>query len=249
MRDDGRIPSLVVIKVGSNAASQIYVGQKIKVAKELGIKAVIIEYNESVTEEELIDKIKELNLDPQVNGLIVQLPLPEQLNSQKILNQISIEKDVDGILGVNPLLQPVVPLAIASLLEYYGVEVKGKSILVIGNGPLVGLPLTQALLKRQEAATIVSCTKDTIDLKSYTICADVIIAAAGCPNLITKDMLKQGVVIIDASINRIIVDGKHLIVGDSHDNVHEIASFLTPVPGGVGPVAVVTLIKNTIRAC
>jgi methylenetetrahydrofolate dehydrogenase (NADP+)/methenyltetrahydrofolate cyclohydrolase len=153
-----------------------------------------------------------------------------------------VEKDVDGILGTSSFLPPVTPIAIKSLLSHYDIQIKGKSILIIGNGPLVGLPLSQMLLKRGEAATIVSCTKDTHNLMAYTLNADIIITAAGCPNLLTKDMIKSGAVIIDCSINRITIDGKNRIVGDSNEDVHEKASYMTPVPGGVGPVAVATLI-------
>ena len=240
--------TLVVISVGENPASKVYVSQKEKMAIQVGYNFKNLHFDK-VKEEELLQKIDALNKDPEITGIIVQLPLPDYLNKNKIINAVSPIKDVDGLTNDNFLklikkevgLVPCTPKGIMSLLEYYKVNLQ-KRVVIVGRSELVGLPMFHLLL--QENATVTLCHSKTNDLKEYTKNADLLIVAVGKKGLITKDMIKKGVVIIDVGINRI--DGK--LYGDVDASCMGIASLMTPVPGGVGPMTVISLMENVYLA-
>lgn len=242
-------PSLAVIQIGENQASDIYVRNKEKVCNEVGIYFRHFKFDEGTPELTIINKIKELNNDEYVNGIIVQLPIPERYNEKRIVNSIINSKDVDGLTDINTgrlvngkkTLVPCTPLGIITLLKKYEIELEGKDVVIVGRSKLVGKPLLNLLLN--EDATVTVCHKKTKDLKEKTKQADILIVAAGCPNLITEDMVKKDAVVIDVGINR--VDGK--IVGDvDFDSVSKKASYITPVPGGVGPLTIAMLLSNVI---
>lgn len=242
-------PSLAVIQIGENQASDIYVRNKEKVCNEVGIYFRHFKFDEGTPELTIINKIKELNNDEYVNGIIVQLPIPERYNEKRIVNSIINSKDVDGLTDINTgrlvngkkTLVPCTPLGIITLLKKYEIELEGKDVVIVGRSKLVGKPLLNLLLN--ENATVTVCHKKTKDLKEKTKQADILIVAAGCPNLITEDMVKKDAVVIDVGINR--VDGK--IVGDvDFDSVSKKASYITPVPGGVGPLTIAMLLSNVI---
>lgn len=242
-------PSLAVIQIGENQASDIYVRNKEKVCNEVGIYFRHFKFDEGTPELTIINKIKELNNDEYVNGIIVQLPIPERYNEKRIVNSIINSKDVDGLTDINTgrlvngkkTLVPCTPLGIITLLKKYEIELEGKDVVIVGRSKLVGKPLLNLLLN--EDATVTVCHKKTNDLKEKTKQADILIVAAGCPNLITEDMVKKDAVVIDVGINR--VDGK--IVGDvDFDSVSKKASYITPVPGGVGPLTIAMLLSNVI---
>lgn len=237
---------LVVIQVGNDEASNAYINSKRKLAQELGINFEHIKY-ESTTNEELIEKIKELNNDSKVNGIIVQLPLPKNLDENLIINSIDYKKDVDGLTNINmgklvnnqSSLVPCTPKGIIKLLEHYNVEIEGKSIVIVGRSRLVGKPLLHMLLNKNGTVTI--CHSKTSNLKDFTSKADILIVAVGIPHFITSDMVKDNSVIIDVGINR--VDGK--LVGDvNFDDALNKVSLITPVPKGVGAMTVVELMEN-----
>lgn len=240
---------LVVISVGDNPASKVYVGQKEKMALEVGYDFQNLHFD-TISNEELVKEIEKLNKDSKVTGIIVQLPLPDNLNKDLILNTVSPLKDVDGLTNVNllklvknePSLIPCTPNGIMKLLEYYKVEVVGKRVVIVGRSELVGLPLFNLLLHKN--ATVTLCHSKTKDLKSYTKNADILIVAVGKKGLITKDMVKKGSVIIDVGINR--CDGK--LYGDVTEDAIEVSSLMTPVPGGVGPMTVISLMENVYKA-
>ncbi len=241
--------TLVVISVGDNPASKVYVKQKEKKALEIGYSFTNLHYDE-ISEEELISEIKSLNADPNVVGMIVQLPLPSYLDKNKILNTISPLKDVDGLTNTNFLrlikkeecLEPCTPKGVITLLDYYKVPYTKLKVVIVGRSELVGLPLFHMLLNRN--ATVTLCHSKTMNLKSYTKEADLLIVAVGKPNLITKDMIKEGAILVDVGINRI--DNK--LCGDIEASCLLKASLMTPVPGGVGPMTVVSLMENVYRA-
>lgn len=241
-----KILKLVVIQVGNDEASNAYINSKRKLAQELGINFEHIKY-ESTTNEELIEKIKELNNDSKVNGIIVQLPLPKNLDENLIINSIDYKKDVDGLTNINmgklvnnqSSLVPCTPKGIIKLLEHYNVEIEGKSIVIVGRSRLVGKPLLHMLLNKNGTVTI--CHSKTSNLKDFTSKADILIVAVGIPHFITSDMVKDNSVIIDVGINR--VDGK--LVGDvNFDDALNKVSLITPVPKGVGAMTVVELMEN-----
>lgn len=243
-------PSLAVIIVGDDPASKIYVNLKKKKAQELGITSQVIEMNASVTEQELLDKIDELNNDKEVNAILVQLPLPAHINTQKVIEKISPIKDVDCFhpynmgkiaAGLKPYVYPCTPKGIIRLLEYYDIDIASKNAVVVGRSNIVGRPVGQMLLNSN--ATVTFCHSKTKDLAKITKTADILICAAGRLNLITRDMVKEGAVVIDVGMNR-KKDGK--LAGDvDFSGVEDIASFITPVPGGVGPMTICSLMQNT----
>lgn len=243
-------PSLAVIIVGDDPASKIYVNLKKKKAQELGITSQVIEMNASVTEQELLDKIDELNNDKEVNAILVQLPLPAHINTQKVIEKISPIKDVDCFhpynmgkiaAGLKPYVYPCTPKGIIRLLEYYDIDIASKNAVVVGRSNIVGRPLGQMLLNSN--ATVTFCHSKTKDLAKITKTADILICAAGRLNLITRDMVKEGAVVIDVGMNR-KEDGK--LAGDvDFFNVETVASYITPVPGGVGPMTICSLMQNT----
>ncbi len=243
-------PSLAVIIVGDDPASKIYVNLKKKKAQELGITSQVIEMNASVTEQELLDKIDELNNDKEVNAILVQLPLPAHINTQKVIEKISPIKDVDCFhpynmgkiaAGLKPYVYPCTPKGIIRLLEYYDIDIASKNAVVVGRSNIVGRPVGQMLLNSN--ATVTFCHSKTKDLAKITKTADILICAAGRLNLITRDMVKEGAVVIDVGMNR-KEDGK--LAGDvDFFNVETVASYITPVPGGVGPMTICSLMQNT----
>lgn len=243
-------PSLAVIIVGDDPASKIYVNLKKKKAQELGITSQVIEMNASVTEQELLDKIDELNNNKEVNAILVQLPLPHHINTQKVIEKISPIKDVDCFhpynmgkiaAGLKPYVYPCTPKGIIRLLEYYDIDIASKNAVVVGRSNIVGRPVGQMLLNSN--ATVTFCHSKTKDLAKITKTADILICAAGRLNLITRDMVKEGAVVIDVGMNR-KEDGK--LAGDvDFFNVETVASYITPVPGGVGPMTICSLMQNT----
>lgn len=248
---NGYTPCLAVIQVGDNKASNIYIRNKKKACEEVGIKFIHIKFDAGISENIVINEIEKLNNDISVNGILVQLPLPIGFDSGKIVNTIYSTKDVDGLtypnvgnlVLENDCLIPCTPLGVMELLKSYNIELSGKSVVIVGRSNLVGKPLIQLFLKKD--ATVSICHSKSTNIKDYTLMADILIVAAGHPKLITKDMVKDGVVVIDVGINK----ENDLLCGDvDFDEVSKKASYITPVPGGVGPMTVACLLKNTLKA-
>ncbi|MBQ7104989.1 MAG: bifunctional 5,10-methylenetetrahydrofolate dehydrogenase/5,10-methenyltetrahydrofolate cyclohydrolase [Bacilli bacterium] len=244
-------PKLVIIQVGDFGPSNKYVAQKKTVGEKVGIDVEHIRFYEDNTEEEILNKIDELNEDPKVNGIMVQLPLPKGFDEDKITNRVSSKKDVDGLTTENIGLlfdgknafTPCTALGVMELFKRYNIDLKGKHAVILGRSKLVGKPLIACLLN--ENATVTVCHSKTENLSSITKKADILIVAIGKKHFVTKDMIKKGTVIIDVGIN--VEDGK--IYGDvNFDDVKEKASFLTPVPNGVGRMTVISLMNNVIKA-
>ncbi|MCX5725976.1 MAG: bifunctional methylenetetrahydrofolate dehydrogenase/methenyltetrahydrofolate cyclohydrolase FolD [Candidatus Saganbacteria bacterium] len=245
-------PKLAVILVGENPASESYVKGKEKACTEVGIESPLYRFSSEIKQEELLALIEKLNADPTVHGILLQLPLPKGLDEIKSLEAISPEKDVDGLHPYNmgklfkgevPLFVPCTPQGIMDLVLSTGVEIKGKKAVVVGRSNLVGKPVGMLLLFSH--ATLTFCHTRTKDLKGEIKSADILIAAAGKPKMITKDMIKPGAIVIDVGINR---TEKGLCGDVDFEQVKEIASYITPVPGGVGPMTVAMLLKNTLTA-
>ncbi len=247
----GRTPGLAVIIVGEDAASKVYVASKIKDCAEIGMKSIHCRLAEDTTKEELIDNINKLNADPTIDGLIVQLPLPKHLDENEILSYIDVKKDVDGLsawqtgklaLGI-PELQPCTPSGVMELLKAYDISVSGKNAVVIGRSNIVGKPMALMLLR--DNATVTICHSKTKNLAEITKAADILVVAIGRANFVNAEMIKEGAVIVDVGMNRL--DGK--LCGDvDFNSVKEKASFVTPVPGGVGLMTRTMLLANTIKA-
>ena len=260
-----RAPKLAIVIVGHNPASETYVNNKMKACAEVGIEAIKIAYDEYITENTLLTEIHRLNNDASIDGFIVQLPLPEQINETHILSAIDYRKDVDGLTPENvgrtvqglPSLVSATPRGIRELLSRYHIPTEGKHVVVIGRSNIVGKPIAMLLMQRPYLslpgmsasslgdATVTICHSKTQELAAVCRTADIIIVAAGCPKLLTADMVKEGAVIIDVGINR--VDG-HLVGDVDFEHVAPKASFITPVPGGVGPMTIVSLLQNTLQA-
>ena len=248
----GIVPGLAVILVGENPASCVYVRNKHKACLEVGINSYEIKYPEDVKEEELIAKIRELNYDQNVNGILVQLPLPKHISEEKVINSINPDKDVDAfhpfnvgkiMLGEYEYL-PCTPAGIMKLLEHYKIELSGKECVVLGRSNIVGKPMAHLLLQKNGTVTV--CHSKTANLAEVTKRADVLVVAIGKAKFLTADMVKPGAVVIDVGINR-LDDGK--LCGDvDFDDVANVASYITPVPGGVGPMTITMLLKNTVKA-
>lgn len=243
-------PCLAVIQIGDDEASNIYIRSKEKACNKVGINFIHTKFDENVSEQEVINKIIELNNDDYVNGILLQLPIPDKFNQYKLLNLINKNKDVDGLTDINSgllfkgnnNLVPCTPLGIIKLLQEYNIEISGKHAVIVGKSNLVGKPLAMLLL--QNGATVTICHSKTVNLKEYTKQADILISAVGKKDLITKDMVKQNATVVDVGINR--VDGK--IYGDvDFENVKDIVSYITPVPGGVGPMTVAMLLANVVK--
>ena len=254
LKAKGITPKLVVVTVGNDEASIIYDEQKRKRCNKIGMDFEAFYLDKDITQEELNAKIRELNEDDSVSGIFVSAPLPGDLSHQEVSRVIDPDKDVDGFSPVNlgkivagsGQLFPCTPRGVMKLLKHYNVELKGKDIAVIGKSPEVGLPLS--ILLMNEDATVTPCHLSTKDTNSYVRNADIVISAAGVPDLVHGDNLKEGVVVVDVGINR-LEDGS--IVGDvNYDSAAEKASLITPVPGGVGPMTVAMLLEQTIEcAC
>jgi methylenetetrahydrofolate dehydrogenase (NADP+) / methenyltetrahydrofolate cyclohydrolase len=243
-------PCLSVILIGSEAASRVYVRNKIKACGEVGIRSCLIELPENTPESLLLDQIDLLNSDEQVNGILVQLPLPKQIRIDRVLERIAVRKDVDGfhlynvgaLITGNTIFSPCTPFGVQKLLEYEGIGVEGRNVVVVGASNIVGKPL--ALMLMQKDATVCICHKKTRDLAQFTLLADILVVAAGVPGLIIPQMVRTGAVVIDVGINR-LADGR--IIGDvQFESVRHKASHITPVPGGVGPMTVTMLMHNTL---
>lgn len=250
--DTGKLPGLAVILVGNNPASAVYVRNKHKACLEVGINSYEITMPEETSEEELLKKIDELNSDENVNGILVQLPLPSQISEEKVLNRINPEKDVDAFHPVNVGkivtgkydFLPCTPAGVMELLKYYNVDISGKECVIIGRSNIVGKPMFHLLLA--ENGTVTVCHSRTKNLAEVTRRADILVVAIGKANFVTGNMVKPGAVVIDVGINR-TSDGK--LCGDVDFNaVEPIASKITPVPGGVGPMTITILLKNTLTA-
>lgn len=244
-------PSLAVIQVGDNKSSNIYVRNKKKACEEVGIKFINLKFNETISEDVIINEISRLNNDISVNGIIVQLPLPDGFDSGRIINAINPIKDVDGLtyqnvgnlVLENDCLVSCTPLGVMELLKMYNVNLKYKNVCIVGRSNLVGKPLIQLLL--QEDATVSICHSKSSDIIEYTKLADILIVATGHPKLITKEMVKEGAIVIDVGINK----ENDVLCGDvDFKEVSKKASLITPVPGGVGPMTVASLLKNVVKA-
>jgi methylenetetrahydrofolate dehydrogenase (NADP+)/methenyltetrahydrofolate cyclohydrolase len=245
-------PGLAVVLVGSDPASAVYVRNKIRACAEVGIRSIRHDFAADVSAEAVISTIEQLNADPSIHGILVQLPLPPQLAVARVLRTISAEKDVDGFHLYNvgglvvgdTVFPPCTPYGVVKLLEHEGISVEGKNVVVVGASNIVGKPM--ALMLMQQDATVCICHAKTRDLAQFTILADILVVAAGKPNLILPQMVKTGAVVIDVGINR-LPDGR--LVGDvDFEGVRQKASHITPVPGGVGPMTVTMLLVNTIAS-
>lgn len=252
LKDNGIHPQLTVILVGDNPASRSYVNGKKKASSETGIDSEVIELPSTITEDELLKKIQELNQNSSVHGILVQLPLPDHIREQKIIDAINPDKDVDGFHPINigrmmtgnDSFLPCTPYGIITMLKSKNIPIRGKHAVVIGRSNIVGKPVGQLLLN--EDATVTYCHSKTSDLKHHTTQADILIAAVGKANVINETHIKDGAAVIDVGINR-TEDGK--LTGDvDFDRVKEKASYITPVPRGVGPMTITMLLKNTIKA-
>jgi methylenetetrahydrofolate dehydrogenase (NADP+)/methenyltetrahydrofolate cyclohydrolase len=248
----GITPGLAAILVGENPASQLYIRNKERGCAAAGLLSRIVRLGADCAETDVLHQVTALNRDPAVHGIIVQLPLPKHFDVARILQSIAVEKDVDGfnwrnlgaLVDKQPELVPCTPLGVMSLLEHTGIKLEGRDAVVVGRSGIVGMPAALLLIAR--GATVTVCNSKTVDLSRFTRQADVLVAAAGKPGMITAAMVKPGAVVIDVGINR-LPNGK--ITGDvDFDGVKEVASWLTPVPGGVGPMTVAMLIANTIKA-
>lgn len=250
LKEKGVTPGLAVVLVGEDPASQIYVRNKHKACEEVGIYSRKITLPEETTEEELLKIIDELNNDPEIDGILVQLPLPKHIDPDKVILSISPDKDVDGFHPVNAgrLLTgqdgffPCTPLAVMELIKSAGVDVSGKEAVVVGRSNIVGKPVSMLLLR--ENATVTICHSRTKNLADVCRRADILVAAVGRPEMITADYVKEGAVVIDVGINRV---GEKKVVGDvAFDEVKDKAAYITPVPGGVGPMTITMLLYNTL---
>jgi methylenetetrahydrofolate dehydrogenase (NADP+) / methenyltetrahydrofolate cyclohydrolase len=248
----GVIPGLAVILVGDNPASQVYVRNKVKACGEVGLYSEVHQFPANVPQETVLAKIEELNRDPQIHGILVQLPLPPHFDNGLVLEVISAEKDADGfhlynlggLVSGGAVFPPCTPYGVMALLDYYAIPIEGNDAVVVGRSNIVGKPVALMLLAR--SATVCICTSKTRDLKQFTSLADILVVATGKPKMITGDMIKRGSTVIDVGINR-LPDGK--LVGDvDFEAARQIAAFITPVPGGVGPMTVTMLIANTVQA-
>lgn len=254
-----KVPHLAIILVGDDGASQTYVDHKVKACKEVGFHYTMMRFADTISEDKLMKHIDQVNRDEDVDGFIVQLPLPQHISVERITEKIRPDKDVDGftnrnfgsIVSKNPLLLPATPYGVMELLKRYNIETEGKNCVVVGASRLVGAPLSMMLVE-EGRATVTVCHKYTKDLASFTRQADILIVAVGKPGIVTADMVKQGAVVIDVGTTR--VEGAqykngYALKGDVEFNsVAPKASFITPVPGGVGPMTIASLLLNTLRA-
>ena len=256
-------PHLAAILVGDNPASRAYVGHKVKACARVGFESTLVEKPTSITEDELLQTVQELNDNPDVDGFIVQLPLPDHIDDQRVLEAVLPSKDVDGFHPVNagrmaldlPCFLPATPMGIVSLLDRAGIDTQGKHAVILGRSSIVGTPM--ALLLRRNGApgncTVTVCHSRTQDLAAHTRRADILVAAIGRAHFVTADMVKEGAVVIDVGINRIPdatkKSGSRLTGDVDYDAVAPKCSWITPVPGGVGPMTIASLMQNTLRAC
>ena len=267
-----RAPKLAIVIIGHNPASETYVANKIKACAEVGIEAEKIAYETEITEQTLLTEIHRLNNDASIDGFIVQLPLPEHINETRVLSAIDYRKDVDGLTPENvgrtvqglPSLISATPRGIRELLARYNIQTEGKHVVVIGRSNIVGKPIAMLLMQRPYLslpgmsaaslgdATVTICHSKTRDLAAICRTADIIIVAAGCPQLLTAEMVKEGATVIDVGINRVddpsLPKGYRLVGDVDFENVSSKAAYISPVPGGVGPMTIVSLLQNTLQA-
>ena len=258
--EKGIVPGLAVILVGDNPASVSYVTAKEKACTEAGMLSREIRLAADIKEDELLDTIAQLNADPAIHGILVQLPLPKGFDEKKVINSIAPEKDVDGFTPVNvgrmmigeECFLPCTPHGIIKLIEFSGMEISGKHAVVIGRSNIVGKPVAALLARKETNATVTLCHTGTKDIAAFTRQADVVVVAAGRPNTLTGDMLKPGAVVIDVGVNRIADPSRpkgFRLVGDAdYESCSEVASAITPVPGGVGPMTITMLLWNTLES-
>jgi methylenetetrahydrofolate dehydrogenase (NADP+)/methenyltetrahydrofolate cyclohydrolase len=252
LKAQGLIPGLAVVLVGDNPASQVYVRNKVKACEDAGLHSVLEKYEATLTEADLLARVEALNRDDSIHGILVQLPLPAHIDAQKVIEAISPAKDVDGfhIASAGALMTgmagfwPCTPYGCMKMLESIGCNLNGKHAVVIGRSNIVGKPM--ALLLLQQNATVTICHSSTKDLKALTLQADVIVAAVGKRNVLTADMVKPGAVVLDVGMNR---NDEGKLCGDvDFDGIKEVASYITPVPGGVGPMTITMLLVNTLES-
>lgn len=253
LSQEGIVPGLAVLLVGNDPASRSYVKGKDKACKETGIYSLMLEYPDTITEEFLLSEIDRLNQDPSIHGILVQLPLPNTINETAVIERISPEKDVDGFHPINigrmmtgqDAFLPCTPFGIVEMVKSKQIPIEGKHVVVVGRSNIVGKPVGQLFLK--ENATVTYCHSRTKNLKEMTLQADILVAAVGKANFIPGDYIKEGAVVIDVGVNRLESTGK--LVGDVvFDEAKEKASYLTPVPGGVGPMTITMLLHNTVQS-
>lgn len=259
--DGKKIPHLAVILVGNNPASETYVGSKIKTCERIGFKSTLIRLADTVEEAELLDKVQELNEDPDIDGFIVQSPLPRHISDDKVINAISPLKDVDGFHPENlgrmalnmPAFLPATPYGVLTLLDRYNIPTAGKHCVVLGRSHIVGLPMSLLMVRNSKPGncTVTICHSKTIDVKKHTLQADILIVATGQTESVTADMVKEGAVVVDVGISRVADASKKSgfrLAGDvKFDEVAPKCSYITPVPGGVGPMTIASLLKNTLE--
>lgn len=248
-----KVPGLAVIKIGNNAASEIYVNSKVRQCNEVGIKSKKYILEENTSEDELLELIEELNRDEEIDGILVQLPLPKHIDEYKVIDKIALNKDVDGfkpenigkvLLGDKNALVSCTPLGILTLMKEYSIPLEGKDVVIVGRSNIVGKPMAALLIN--EGATVTVCNSKTKNLAEKTLSADILIVAIGKSKFIKKEMVKENSVIIDVGINR---DENRKLSGDvDFEDVKEKVSYITPVPGGVGPMTIAMLLENTLKA-
>lgn len=258
-----KTPHLVAVLVGNDPASETYVASKVKACQEVGFKSTEMRYSADITEEQVLAIVDKLNNDADVDGYIVQLPLPEHISEQKVLLAINPDKDVDGFHPFNigkmvtglPTYLPATPAGILELLKRYDIPTQGKHCVVVGRSNIVGTPMSILMSRKEKYAdcTVTMCHSRTKNIKDITLQADILIVALGKPHFITADMVKEGAVVIDVGIHRVPSDktksGFRLVGDVDFDNVAPLCSYITPVPGGVGPMTIVSLLQNTLMAC
>ncbi|HVW95039.1 MAG TPA: tetrahydrofolate dehydrogenase/cyclohydrolase catalytic domain-containing protein [Mucilaginibacter sp.] len=262
LADTGRKPHLVAVLVGHDGGSETYVASKIKNCEQVGFKSTLVRYEADVTEDQLLKKVEELNADTDIDGIIVQLPLPKHIDPEKVTERIDHRKDVDGFHPVNlgrmqrnlPSFIPATPYGITLMLKEYGIETAGKHCVVVGRSNIVGSPMSILMARNTYPGncTVTICHSRTPDIKSMTLQADILVVAIGKKNFITADMVKDGVVVIDVGMNRetsTLTKSGFKLYGDvDFENVSQKASWITPVPGGVGLMTIIGLLKNTLAS-
>ena len=258
-----KIPHLAAILIGTNGASETYVAAKVKACEETGFKSTLIRMEESISEYKLLEKIEELNHNTDIDGILVQLPLPKHISDKKVINAINPDKDVDGFHPVSvgkmvegiPTYLPATPYGIMLLLEHYKIETKGKHAVVLGRSNIVGRPISILLSGQGNPGncTVTICHSQTKNIKDICLQADIIVAAIGIPEFVKADMVKDGTVVIDVGITRVEdatrKSGFRLKGDVDYENVAPKCAWITPVPGGVGPMTIAALMKNTFRSC
>ena len=259
----GKIPHLAAVLVGNDGASETYVAAKVKACERVGFKSTLVRMPATITEAELLARLEELNADADIDGYIVQAPLPKHIDEYKVIEAIAPKKDVDGFhpqsvgrMALNlPTYLPATPFGIVQLLERYNIETSGKHCVVLGRSHIVGSPMSILMARNDKHAncTVTLCHSRTANLKEFTLKADILIVALGKTEFVTADMVKDGVVVVDVGITRVPSDktksGFKLLGDVKYDEVAAKASFITPVPGGVGPMTIASLLLNTLKAC